>query len=286
MGENMESIPCLRRIHAMYTQFSEKERKIADYITNYPNKVIHSTISQVAEDMFVADATVFRFCKRIGFNGFQAMKIALASEISTPVQDIFETIQETDSEKEIAEKVFKSNMNTLQDTMHTFNENSFHHAVHIILNARRIEFYGNGGSGIIALDAQHKFLRTGLQTVAYTDTHLQMMSASQLTPQDVAIIISYSGSNKDMLQLLEVVKESGAKSIGITNFAKSPLSQKVDVPLFTTSCESDFRSGAISARVAQLSLIDALYVNVMTKGKEKSEKILNKIGEALSLRKM
>ncbi|MBU5212347.1 MurR/RpiR family transcriptional regulator [Heyndrickxia oleronia] len=286
MGANFNNFPCLPRIRTMYSQFSEKEKTIADYILEHPEKIIHSTINQVSDDLFVADATVFRFCKRIGFNGFQSMKIALASEIVNPIQDIHETIQEDDTEKEIAEKVFKANIRTLDDTLNIFNENRFEDAIEMIMNARRIEFYGNGGSGVIAMDAHHKFLRTGIQSVAYTDSHFQIMSASQLTDQDVIVLISHSGSNKDMMDVLQIAKKNGAKSIGITNLAKSPLSQKVDIPLFTASQETDYRSEALSSRIAQLSIIDALYVNVMAKLNNAGHESLHKMREAVSLKKL
>lgn len=286
MGGKFQTYPCLPRIRTMYPQFSEKEKAIADYILDNPERMIHSTINQVSDDLFVADATVFRFCKRIGFNGFQSMKIALASEIVTPMQDIHETIQESDNEKEIAEKVFKANIRTLEDTLTIFNGNQFEEAIQLIMAARRVEFYGSGGSGVIAMDAHHKFIRTGIQTAAYTDSHFQMMSASQLTDQDVIIVISHSGSNKDMMDILQIAKKNGVKTIGITNLAKSPLSQKVDISLFTASQETDYRSEALSSRIAQLSIIDALYVNVMAKRNESSQASLQKMREAISLKKL
>ncbi|GIN86061.1 RpiR family transcriptional regulator [Heyndrickxia sporothermodurans] len=286
MGANFQNFPCLPRIRTMYPQFSEKEKAIADYILNDPKKIIHLTINQLSDDLCVADATVFRFCKRIGFSGFQAMKIALASEIVAPIKDIHETIKENDTEIQITEKVFKANIRTLEDTLHLFNEIRLEEAIELIMNARKIEFYGNGGSGVIALDAHHKFLRTGIQSVAYTDSHFQIMSASQLTEQDVLILISHSGSNKDMLDVLQIAKKNGAKSIGITHLAKSPLSQKVDIPLFTASQETDYRSEALSSRIAQLSIIDALYVNVMAKREKSGQESLQKMREAISMKKL
>lgn len=286
MGKSIQSFPCLPRIRTLYSTMSEKEKRIANYILEKPENIIHSTINQVADDLRVADATVFRFCKRLGFNGFQSLKIALASEVVAPIKDIHETIQTGDTESEIAEKVFKSNMRTLEDTLFAFKENRFEEAVKLLINARKVEFYGNGGSGIIAMDAHHKFLRTGILSGAYTDSHFQVMSASQLTEEDVVVLISHSGSNKDTLDVLKVAQRNGAKSLGITNLAKSPLSQKVDITLFTVAQETDYRSEALSSRIAQLSIIDALYVNVMAKRSESSHSSLQKIREAISFKKI
>ncbi len=277
---------CIARIKSSYTDFSDKEKKIADYIVNNPKNIIHSTINQVAEDLDVAEATVFRFCKRIGFKGYQAMKIALASEVVSPINDIHEEIQEGDSEKSVAEKVFRSNIRTLEETLRVIEQDHFKKAVNALLNANKIEFYGNGGSGSVAEDAHHKFLRTGIHSAAYKDSHLQVMAASLLTKDDVAVIISHSGSNKDMLQSLEVAKEAGATTIVITTLAKSQLSQGADITLYTVSDETEYRSEALSSRLAQLSIIDALYVNVSIARKELMQQSLQKIRNAISLKRL
>ncbi|RFU62432.1 MurR/RpiR family transcriptional regulator [Peribacillus glennii] len=273
---------CLGKIRSYYARFSEKEKKIADYILKNPEAIIHSTINEVAEDLHVADATVFRFCKRIGFKGYQAMKIALASEIMTPIQQIHEQITEQDSEKTVAEKIFKSNSRSLENTLEILDPEALKKAVSMLIYAKRVEFYGTGGSSVIAMDAYHKFLRTGIQTFAFIDSHFQLMAASQLTPGDVAVVISHSGTNKDTMRILNQASETGAKTIGITSFPKSPLSQKVDVALITSSEETEYRSEALASRISQLSLIDALYVNVMIKNKENGNHSLEKIRDAIS----
>jgi RpiR family transcriptional regulator, carbohydrate utilization regulator len=277
---------CLSRIRSYYSQFSEKEKKIADFIISYPEKIIHSTISQVADDLDIADATVFRFCKNIGYKGYQAMKISLASELVNPILDIHETILEGDSEREIAQKVFRSNIRTLEESLVVLEEKKFKLAVDAILGARRIEFYGNGGSGFVALDAHHKFLRTGLNTAAYNDSHMQITSVSQLNEQDVIVLISHSGTNKELLDVLELANKNHVTTIGITHLAKSPLSKKVDIPLYTVSEETEYRSEALASRIAQLTIVDALYVNVMIKRKDEVAVSMKKIREAIAMKKI
>lgn len=277
---------CLTRIKSMYSMFSEKEKKIADYILDDPQEIIHSTINQVADDLDIADATVFRFCKRIGFKGYQAMKISLASEIVSPIQDIHEAITEDDDEVMVTEKVFNSNIQSLNDSLHLINKENIIQAVEAVLKSPKVDFYGSGGSGIVALDAHHKFLRSGITTAAYQDTHLQLLSAAQLTYEDTVFLISHSGTNKDLLEILDVVKETGATTIGITNYAKTPLAEKVDIPLYTTSKETLYRSEALSSRIAQLSLIDAIFVNIMIKREKESKESLQKIRKAISLKRI
>lgn len=272
---------CLGQIRSHYARLSEKEKKIADYILNNPENIIHSTINDVAEDLNVADATVFRFCKRIGFKGFQAMKITLAAEIIEPIQQIHEEISESDDERTVMEKVFQSNIHTLKSTLNLIDETAIEQAVDLLLKAGRVDFYGTGGSAVIAMDAYHKFIRTGIKVFTFMDSHFQIMSASQLTKHDVAVVISHSGTNKDTMNILKTAKRNGAKIIGITGYPKSPLAQNSDVVLYTSSEETEYRSEALSSRIAQLSLIDALYVNVMKLNKEKAKKSLDKIREAI-----
>ncbi|AYV65539.1 MULTISPECIES: MurR/RpiR family transcriptional regulator [Niallia] len=273
---------CLGKIRSYYARLSEKEKKIADYILENPEKIIHSTINELAEDLGVADATVFRFCKRIGFKGYQAMKIALASEVIEPIQQIHEEINENDSVKTVTEKVFKSNVRTLENTLEILNGHSIQKAVEFLLQANRVEFYGTGGSAVIAMDAFHKFVRTGIKAFSFVDSHFQLMSSSQLSEKDVAVIISHSGTNKDTINIMKTAKNNGAKTIGITGYPKSPIGQNTDVALFTSSEETEYRSEALSSRIGQLSLIDALYVNVMILNKNVANQSLERIRNAIS----
>ncbi|KIL43645.1 MurR/RpiR family transcriptional regulator [Jeotgalibacillus campisalis] len=277
---------CLAKIRSLYPSFSTKELKIADFILNDPQNIIHLTITQFAEELNVADSTVFRFCKRIGFTGYQSMKISLASEVVTPIKNIHDEITEADDMKTLAEKVFRSNMKTLEDTMQIIDAAQLEKAAQFILEANKIEFYGSGGSSILAMDAYHKFIRTGLFVSAPPDSHIQLMSASQLQKGDCAIFLSHSGSTKDMLKTCQIAKKSGAKTIAITNLAKSPLSTLADLSLYTLSDETDHRSEALSSRIAQLSYIDALYVSVMRSLKENGQTALEKMRNAISTKRI
>lgn len=277
---------CLRKIRSHYARLSEKEKKIANYILEDPEKIVHNTINEVAVDLNVADATVFRFCKTIGFKGYQAMKIALASEIMTPIQQIHEDISEQDNEKTVAEKVFNSNIRTLENTLQIIDGESMSKAVDMLIKANNVELYGTGGSAVIAMDAFHKFLRTGIKAFSFIDSHFQLMSASQLNENDVAVVISHSGANKDTINILKMAKKNGVKTIGITGFPKSFIGQNVDVALYTSAEETEYRSEALSSRIAQLSLIDALYVNLMISNKDKAKHSIEKVRDAITETRM
>lgn len=275
-----------QRIQSLYNSFSDKEKQIADYMLQHPETIVHSTINQVADQLSLADATVFRFCKRLGFKGYQAMKIALASDIIEPIEDIHETIQENDTEAEVMSKVFQSNKNALTYTQEVLEESTVRQAVQYLLEASELHFYGSGGSGVTAQDGQHKFMRTGLPSHAYTDSHWQVMAASQLKPNDVAIVISHSGANEDVLEAMDVAKEQGARIIAITSYAKTPISQKADLTLQTISRETEYRSEALASRLAELSLLDGLYVNYCIKKKDQAQEAVAKIRKAVARKKL
>ena len=275
---------CLVSIRNNYGHFSDKERLIADFILKYPDKVIHYTINQISEKLSIADSTVFRFCKRIGFKGFQSMKIALAAEVVAPIDNINEKIEEKDSIGVISEKIFRSNIKTIEDTLQIQDENLIIKAVNAIMKADRVHFFGSGGSAIVALDAYHKFIRSGINANADLDSHLQIMSASQMKDKDLAMLISLSGSTKDLLDISQVLKNNKVPILAITNFAKSYLAERADIALYTVADETDFRLEVLSSRIAQLSIIDALYTNVMILRKELGRCALQKMRESVSLK--
>lgn len=276
----------LAAIRGHYSQFSDKEKKIADFVLNDPRNIIHMTINQIADELNIAESTIFRFCQRIGFKGFQAFKISLASEVVTPLKDIHEQIEEGDEVKTVAEKVFRSNIKTLEATLQIVDGETLEHAVATIVKARKVEFFGNGGSASVAMDGYHKFLRIGMPVALNLDAHLQVMSAAQMNEEDVAIVISHSGSTTDIMELLRVLKNKGVTVICLTNFAKSPLTKESDICLYTVSEETDFRSEALASRIAQLTLIDALYTNLMIARGEAGKKALQNMREAVSYKRL
>ncbi|MFC7365661.1 MULTISPECIES: MurR/RpiR family transcriptional regulator [Bhargavaea] len=276
----------LASIRTNINRLRGKEAVIAAYILENPRNIIHMTISQLSEELGVADSTVFRFCQKTGFSGFQSFKIALASEVITPLEDIHEKIHADDSVSAITEKVIRSNMKSLEDTLAVHDEKEMERAVKFVVEARTIGFFGNGGSAIVALDGYHKFLRAGLSAFSNMDSHLQIMSAARLGREDLAIVVSHTGSTKDTLDVIRVIKERQVPIIGITNQAISPLSKAADVKLFTVSEETDFRSEALASRIAQLSLMDALYTNVMMARGDAGREALEQMRKAIALKRI
>ena len=270
-----------KKIDSAFSRLSTTDQQIATFIREQHEQFVHMTINEVAAQLSISEATVFRFCKKLGYNGFQDLKIALAKE-KMPIQQIHEEISEEDDQFTIAQKVFHSNIQTLEHTMALLTQPTMEKATNALNSAQKIYFFGVGGSSTIAMDGYHKFMRTGTPSFAFIDSHYQLMAATQLTANDVAVVISHSGMNKDTLQILLTAKQKGVTTIAITSFPRSPIASKADIVLLTSSEETEYRSEALSSRIAQLSIIDALYVNLMVHNKEKSETVLKEIRDAIS----
>ncbi len=270
------------KIRATLDNLPKAERRIGEYVLEHPNEVIRQSITEVAEECACAEATIFRFSKRLGLQGFQGLKIELASATSTPTLNIYEEVHENDSMLSVAQKIFASNMQSIQDTLSLLSAHDLETAVQLLAGANKIEFYGTGGSAILAMDGYHKFMRTGIPCIALTDPHLQVMSAALLKPSDTVVAISHSGTNKDIYETLNIARKHGAKIISLTDYNKTPIGKISDVCLVATSQETRYRTEAMAARFAQLSILDTLYTGVASRRQNDTISNLMKIREVIA----
>jgi RpiR family transcriptional regulator, carbohydrate utilization regulator len=237
-------------------------RKVADVVLARPELAIYASVNEVAAAAGVSEATVMRLCRLLGFRGFQDFKIALARELVTPMQRLHEEVAaEGDDPATIVHKVFQANLAALQDTLAVLD---------LEAHGRRGPGPPGGpaaccssGSALPApswTDAANKFFRLGLLVRAVTDAHLMMMAAALLTPADVLLAVSHSGSTRDPVETAKTAKrQAGARVICITNNSLSPLTKTADLVLVTASRETRFRQEAMASRLCQTSIIDSLY---------------------------
>jgi len=271
------------QIKTLYKDLSLKEQAIADYILENPSKVSHSSISDLSNELGIADSTFFQFTKKLGYNGFKDFKMAmLMQENDFSAISIHENIQKSDNELTMAQKVFDSNMTTLTDTKNLLKEEDLKLAAAMINQSKRLFFFGVGGSEIVATDAYHKFLRSPITVFHSSDYHIQLMEASLLTPDDCGIFISHTGKSRETIELAQVAKNNGAKIIVITSHAASPLAKLGDVVFISISEETEFRSEALASRIAQLSIMDSLYVILMFINRDKAQQSIAKIRRCIS----
>ena len=252
----------LHKIRANYQQLGPSEKKVADYILQNEQEVTSLPIGELAGLSGSTAATIVRFSRRLGFKGFTDFRLGLAGEIIS-TSSISSKITKNDSCFEIFNKRINDIAVSLWNTESVLDPKQLDLAAKTIMKAKRIVIFGLGNSAAIAQDAAHKFLRLGLNAQACNDNHLQAIIASHLDRDCVAIGISHSGVSTDIIDALQLCKIGNATTVCITNYADSPIVKSSDICLFTKSDETNHSILAMSSRIAQLAIFDAIYTYIV-----------------------
>ncbi len=241
---------------------------MADHVLNHAAQVMHSSMADLAREVGVSEPTIVRFCRAIGCSGFQDLKLKLAQSLAAGASFGQFSISEDDSIEELSHKIFDTTLATLMDVRESLDADAMEQAILAMAEARRVEFYGFGASGAVASDAQHKFFRLQVSTAAYSDPHMQAMSAVTLGPYDVAVAISQTGRTKDLLHSASLVVETGATLISLCP-SNTPLAElgRIHIPIDVTE-DTDIYT-PLSSRIAHLVVIDVLAMGMaMRRGPE------------------
>ena len=257
-SENTPTTNSLARIRSKYPTLAASEARVATWVLQQPERIMQLSMAQVAQACQVSDTTVLRFCRNTGFQGYTDLKLSIARDLTSPTQIIHDDIVETDTPITIARKVFISNVQALYDTLEVLDEDILVKAIDLLSKANRILIIGTGTSGPIVQSMFNMFFRLGLNCAAQTDSYLQLMEVAILGPGDVVVGISQSGSSVDPALTLELAKQNGVSTICITGNSQSPITKHADITLLSVARE--VRSEAIASRLAQATIIDALYV--------------------------
>lgn len=273
--EQTNAVPAtVLKIQAMRDSFSKSEKRVADAIIADPQEVIYASVAELAVRSKVSDPTVVRTCKKIGFNGYQDLKITLARELVNPLQAIHEEATPEDDVQTVIAKIFQSTVSTLNLTRDTLDPENVAQAVKAIKSARKIVIIGVGNSHAISLDLQHKLMRLGINAQAFSDPHMAAIALSYMDQRDLAFCISHSGSSREVVDLAMQAKQNGVIIISLSNIGISPLSRISDIPLHTASNETKYRIFGQSSRIAQLAVIDALYTLIVLQSDHSGELIV------------
>lgn len=247
------------KIRSLIPELSKSEAMVAEYISCNPGEVIKLSVSALADCCGVSEPTVIRACRNIGFSGYQALKIALIQSLNAPIQCAGEEVTASDGMPNAIQKVFAAAVDAVNLTRDNLNAADMERAAESLLKARRILIFGVGGSAAVASDVEHKFSRLGLDAAAYSDLNLQAIVSAHAKKEDVVFAISHSGSSKAVVDNAQIAKSNGATVISLSSMGKSPLTELADISLFTSANETRYRIVAISSRIAELTIIDALY---------------------------
>jgi RpiR family carbohydrate utilization transcriptional regulator len=272
----------LDRARAMRNSLPPAARRIAEVIAANPADVVHMSVTELADRAEASEGSVVSLCRRLGAKGFHHLKLALARDLVQPVHFIHEDLTRDDDVSTIVDKIFLSNIQALKDTLKVLDRAAVARAVQLILEAESVELYGVGSAGPIAEDAQYRMLRIGINCKVVTDSHIQAISASLTGPKVVVITVSHSGSTHETVTATRLAREAGARTICITNYGRSPIQSYADVVLFTMARETEFRTEAMTSRIAQLGIVDTLIACLAMATYEKAVETIRKTFEVLS----
>lgn len=275
----------LVRIRFLLPSLPRAEKTIAQALLENPEAITHLTLANIARESGSSEASIIRFCKRMGYDGYTAMKQAFVIAIAEGTEIQEEGIDASDDMSVILKKVFQSNIQTLNDTLVLANE-GYNDALNALINAKSIHFFGVGDAYAVCQLAFMKFSRLGIPCTAHSDVMLQNITAGNLKTGDVAIAISYEGRSKNIVQAMRIAKMSGATTISITKMNKSPLLKYTDISLFIAISDLTIGRDKVTRRVADQFILDVLYLGYITKVGKDYTKHLRKIQEAIDCNKI
>ena len=251
-------------ISQSYYELTTAERKAADYVMKNRDKTQYLSIGELAEESGVAEATVSRFCRRLGYKGYNAFKLAIANA-GAPAHGHAappRPVEEGDDVPALAQKLYAAENDALLQTLSLLKPAAIEQAVEFLRGARRVLCMGQGGSMVLASEAAHLFSIFDGKFIPVSDSHMQVIASATLTKEDAVLFFSYSGATRDMMETLNVVRGQGAKILLITRFPRSPGAALADVVLQCGSNESPRQHVSVPARIAQLFLLDILFTRL------------------------
>jgi RpiR family transcriptional regulator, carbohydrate utilization regulator len=272
----------LIRLRGLYPSLKTALRKVAEVILRQPEMAIYASVNEVAAVATVSEATVMRFCRILGFKGFQDFKIALAREMVIPSPRFHEEAGSAgEDEVALVRKVFQTNGVALEDTLEILDIEAMKEAAQLLLTARQIMVVGVGGSGPAVTYAGNRFLLLGLNAYQCTDFYLMLMAASLLSDGDMVLAISNLGTTREILETVGLALGKGARVVCITNNSLSPLARMSNPVLVTASREVTLPEEAVASLICQIAILDALFALIAQARGEQSRETLDGMERAM-----
>lgn len=271
----------LDRIHASYYQLTAAERKVADYVLQQYEQVQFMSITQLADECGIAEATVSRFCRSLKLRGFNAFKIELARH-SASADPVSQRTEPADGVEGRAQEVGRLAVDAVNQTIELAESDKILRAVELFEKAPHVMCIGSGGSMIMASAFANMFSMADPKFYAVSDSHSQMSAAATMGQKDIIVLFSYSGSTTGGVQVLELAKSRGIATVLITRYPKSPAAKLADVVLRCGSNEGPFQSGSVPAKIAQLVVMDLLFQEFCHRNRSNCQENIQRIAAALS----
>jgi DNA-binding MurR/RpiR family transcriptional regulator len=284
--------PVAVQARGLMPSLSPAEQRVAHVVINAGAGASRFTITELAERAGTSETTVIRFCRAMGFGGYPELRLTLAAEAGRAAEaangptEMGSDISPHDSLDEVVKKIAFADARAVEDTAAQLDVGELERVVGRVAKARRVDIYGVGASAFVAQDFQQKLHRIGRVAFAWCDLHIALTSAALLGKQDVAFGISHTGTTMDTIEAFSEAGRRGATTVALTNFPKSPLASVADFVLTTAARETTFRSGAMASRLAQLTVVDCVFVGVAQRTYAQTKRALEVTFEAANTRRL
>ncbi len=266
--EQVSALGTAIRIRALLPTLQPSMRRVAEQVLADTGGTANLTVTALAVASAVSETTVVRFCKAIGFAGYPQLRLALATETGhargarRDGRVVGGDIGPGDDLARVVEKIAFADARAVEETAAQLDIAVLERVIDALVRARRVDLYGVGASAFVALDFQQELHPIGRVAFAWSDTHIALTSAALLGPQDVAIGISHTGVTTDTIDALTQARSRAATTVALTNYPRSPIARAAEYVLTTAARETTFRSGAMASRLAQLTVVDCLFVGL------------------------
>ncbi|MCL1796621.1 MAG: MurR/RpiR family transcriptional regulator [Clostridia bacterium] len=252
---------CLMRLRYAADELAAAQRRVAEYLSDNAERIIGMPIEQVAAACQTSKATVVRLCKQLGYPGYKGLCNALSADLALggPERISYSEIGREQDMRTVMQNVTAYAISAVTETTRVQEEEVFRQAVQTLIGAPRVDFFGIGSSGLVAMDAQHKMLRAGKYSQTSADSHTQVVMAASLRPGDAAVLFSYTGETQETLDALKAARRAGAATLSVTRYGGNRLSRAADIALFVAAPEKQVRIAAMSSRIAMMHLVDLLF---------------------------
>lgn len=273
----------LTDLRTKYNTFSKIQKSIADFILLDPERATFLSITDLARNCNTSETTVMRLLKKLDYDSYQIFRINLAKELSErPSETINDELSSSDDINAIKKKVIGHTITAIKDIEELLREDILNKAVDMMIQAKRIFFFGVGASASIAMDGMHKFGNIGLNVCSHPDPHLMNIICSHASQDDLFIAISHTGESNEVLNAVNIAKERGAKILSLTSFGSSSLASLSDLYLLSSTNDKKYHSEAMASRIVQLTIIDILYIAIFLKDEKNYYEALTQSRVAVS----
>ncbi|MGI5243505.1 MurR/RpiR family transcriptional regulator [Dactylosporangium sp. CA-139066] len=278
------------RIRGLLPSLSRAEQRVGKIIIEQAATAAAMTITELAKRANTSETTVIRFCRAIGVSGYPELRLRLAAEAGRVQDDgtpetVGSDISLSDDLGQVVKTIAYADARAVEDTAAQLDLDALGRVIAAIAEARRIDVYGVAASAFVAQDFQQKLHRIGLTAYAWSDLHVALTSAALLREGDVAVGISHTGTTMDTIDALAEAGRRGATTVALTNFPKSPITRVANLVLTTAARETTFRSGAMASRLAQLTVVDCIFVGVAQRTYDRTKSALEATRDAVRSRR-